>query len=383
LPEFMIPSRLVILDKMPMTTSGKVDRRALPKPQDQWDDTREIVSARNDLEFAILPIFQKILGVQSLGVRDDFFELGGHSLLAARLLSEIKHVTGRSIPLSAMLQAATVESLAGLIASEEGPLLDSVATQIQQGEKDFVPLFAVVIPGFETIGYAALARHVGPQQPFYTLQGKQLPAGAPPFIRTEQESLAKEYIAAMRSVQPEGPYCFIAMCDDAVICEEMILQLERAGLKVGFFAILDTWVVQNSMVRWKWKIDYYATRLRRMGQLPPSDWFTEGWHILGRKLGTKEEPAQSCERPTWGQAYWPGPGFQPPTFHAPVVLFKRPRQPFFYVTDRQMGWGQRSLGGVELHEIDLDHDNLLREPHIRTVGKILAARLRIPSKRLV
>ncbi len=383
LPEYMLPSRFVVLDEMPMTTSGKIDRNALPRPQNDAGDKRETVAARNALEGAILPIFRKILGVPSLGVKDDFFEQGGHSLLAARLLAEIKRSTSHQIPLSAMLHAATVESLAALITAGGSSASNSIATSIQHGERDRNPLFAVVVPGVETLGYAALARHIGAQQPFYTLQRKHPIPNAPPFTRTELEGLVQEYITAMRSIQQEGPYHFIAMCDDVMVAEEMILQLERAGQKVGFFAILDTWPLQNTMVPWKWKIDYYSARLRHAGKLPAADWLRAGREVLDHKLDRKrvrESPQNSPTRPTWGQLYWPGADFQHPHFRAPVLLFKRPKQPFFYVSDREMGWGQRTLGGVELHEIDLDHENLLREPHIKTIGQILTSSLKATGK---
>lgn len=377
LPEYMVPSRFVILDQMPMTTSGKVDRRALPKPQEHRDPTGENVGARTELESTILPIFAKVLGVQSLGVRDDFFELGGHSLLAARLLSEIKCVTGRQVPLSAMHQASTVETLAQFIASGESvPIhIDSVAMPIQVGSQRTVPLFAAVIPGVETLGYAALARHLGPQQSFYKLQRKQPIPNAPPFLPSELDDLIREYVSGLRSVQREGPYCFIAMCDDVAITQEMILRLEREGEEVAFFAILDTWVAQNVMIPWKWRINYYANRLHQAAQLPISDWAKTAGSVLSRKVKGKEPLPASSMRPTWGQVYWPGSGFQPPVFRAPVVLFKRPKQPFFYINDPQMGWGHRSMAGVETHEMQLDHENLLREPHIKAIAKILSARL--------
>ena len=376
LPEFMLPSRFVVLTEMPMTTSGKVDRRALPRPKDERGEAREIVDARNGLESTILPIFRKVLGIQTLGVKDDFFELGGHSLQAARLLSEIKRNTGHEIPLSAMLHAATVESLASLIASGGAASPDSVVTCIQRGENGRAPLFAVVVPGVETIGYAALARHLGPRQPLYTLQARHPAPNGQPLTRSELEALAQDYISAMRSVQTGGPYHLIAMCDDVLVCEEMILQLERSGQQVGFFAILDTWPLQNTMVPWKWKIDYYATRLRHAGKLPARDWLRSGREVLDRRRQKESSPRQSS-RPTWGQIYWPGREFKPHKFRAPVVLFKRPRQPFFYINDRAMGWSQRCLSKVELHEMELDHENLLREPHIKTIGGILAARLQI------
>ncbi len=376
LPEFMVPSRFVVLREMPMTTSGKVDRKALPRPPEEEGPT-EIVPARTELESKLLPLFGRVLGRKSVGVTDDFFALGGHSLLAARLLSEIKQLTGRHIPLSAMLRAATVESLAALVASDDRAPSDSFATLIQPGTKGNLPLFAVVIPGVETLGYAALGRYLAPQ-PFYILQAHHSTPITLPFVRAELEALAREYVTAIRSVQPSGPYCFIAMCDDVVISQEMILQLEAAGHEVGFFAILDTWVLENSMVPWKHKINYYRLRLQQLGKISAFDRARVVGQILQRKVAA-DPPIPECvnsgPRPSWKEAYWPGLEFRQPRFRAPVVMFKRPRQPFFYIKDSQMGWGRRSLGGVELHTFNLDHENLLREPHIKKIGEILRKRL--------
>jgi amino acid adenylation domain-containing protein len=380
LPEFMVPSYFVTLDELPLTTSGKVDRKVLPAPV--RDETREIVSARNELESKLVPIFEKILGVKPVGVTDDFFELGGQSILAARLLAEVKRVTGRSIPLSAMLHAASVESLARLIADDEAESVqDSVALPIQKGEAGHLPFFAVVVPGVEALGYAALARYLGPQQPFYKLQGKAPIVGKRPYTRQELHDLAQEYITAMCSVQPEGPYCFIGMCDDIQVCEEMTIQLERARQQVGFVANLDTWAIQNTMVPWKWKIHYYATRFGELTRLHPVDFVRAvmaifGRKVAGRKVARDQELRESGEPTSWQKAYWPGPEYQTPRFQAPILLFKRPLQPFHYIKDPEMGWGVRSRTGVEIHEMNLDHDNLLREPHIKAIGKILAARLR-------
>jgi hypothetical protein len=77
----------------------------------------------------------------------------------------------------------------------------------------------------------------------------------------------------------------------------------------------------------------------------------------------------------WNRAYWPDKDFQPPRFRAPVLLFKRPRQPFFYVRDPQMGWGSRSMGNVETCELKCGHYEMLREPHVRLVGQTLGNRL--------
>src|SRR5581483_4612365 len=142
LPDYMVPSNFVVLTDLPMTTSGKVDRKALPAPQAEHKDGALIVEPRTDLESKLLAIFQKTLGMSTVGVTDNFFELGGHSLLAARLVAEVSSVTGWEIPLSALFRGATVESLARII--EEGAVAepDAVVMCIHAGNGG-LPFFAV------------------------------------------------------------------------------------------------------------------------------------------------------------------------------------------------------------------------------------------------
>ena len=379
MPEYMVPRAIVEMPRLPLSPNGKVDRKNLPAPDYTRPELgREYVAPRTPGEEVMAGIWATVLKLDRVGINDDFFELGGHSILAARLMSEIRRVTGRKVPMSAVLRAATVETLARLVAAEESTLADDpLVMPIQQGTEGHQPLFAVVIPGVEAIGYAALARHLDPQQPFYKLQGKEATVASLLLNPDEIGRMSRDYIAAMRSVQPEGPYCFIGMCDDVQVCEEMIIQLERAGQKVGFLAILDTWVVQNTMVFWKWRIHYYAMRLQEMCRLKPVEQFMGWWEILQRKVGPVEQQVRAADRrKAWRRVYWPGPEFKAPMFRAPILLFKRPKQPFYYVNDPLMGWGQRSIGGVEIKDIEFDHDNLLREPHIRAIGEILTARLR-------
>jgi len=85
-------------------------------------------------------------------------------------------------------------------------------------------------------------------------------------------------------------------------------------------------------------------------------------------------------RTDWQQAYWPK-GFTAARFRAPVVLFKRPKQPFYYINDPQMGWGARSERGVEIHEVDFHHLEILREPHVRQFGEELSECMARVSRR--
>ncbi|HEY0020544.1 MAG TPA: amino acid adenylation domain-containing protein, partial [Longimicrobium sp.] len=110
LPDYMVPTAWVFLDRLPLTPNGKVDRRALPAPEGSAR-TEEYVAPRTPVEEALAAIWVDVLGVERLGVRDNFFELGGHSLLATRVVSRIRQQLGAEVPLRALFAHATVESL--------------------------------------------------------------------------------------------------------------------------------------------------------------------------------------------------------------------------------------------------------------------------------
>ena len=369
LPEFMVPSRFVVLDRFPMTTSGKVDRKALPPPPARERFT-SAVAPSNELESQLASIFASILGQPSVGVTDNFFDLGGNSLMAARLVAKVHELIGRQIPLSALFRGPTVKSLAQLIEQEEETIGDSVVMEIQRGNPERLPFFAIVPPGEESLGYAMLARHMGPKQAVYKIQGlAYVNRDRRPYSEEEMRALTEEYVAAMRTVQAHGPYCLGGLCDGAHIAEQIVLRLESQNEKIGLFAIFDTWVLQHSQRRWLWSIQYFGERLREMKPLSLAERLASFKRAVENKVrilvGTK------ASRTDWQQAYWPE-NFTPPRYRAPVLLFKRPKQPFYYVNDPQMGWGKRSGGGVEIHEVDFHHMHILREPHVSVFGEKLA-----------
>jgi thioesterase domain-containing protein len=285
------------------------------------------------------------------------------------LVSEVKKITGRELPLSALFRGATVESLAQLIAGHEHAS-DPVVMEIQSGHDSRLPFFAIVPPGEESLGYAMLARHMGPEQTVYKIQGHApVLDGKRPYSKQEMQDLTEEYVAAMRTVQPHGPYCLGGLCDGTHIAEQIVLSLEAQGEEVGFFAIFDTWVMQHSQIRWLWKVDYYRQRLQRMKKMNLAERLASYKRVAENKvdhlLGKK------APRTDWYETYWPE-DFTPARFRAPVILFKRPKQQFYYINDPQMGWGRRSESGVEIHEVDFHHMEILREPHVRQFGRTLA-----------
>ncbi|WP_157696344.1 non-ribosomal peptide synthetase, partial [Caballeronia temeraria] len=117
LPDYMVPSAFVTLDALPLTPTGKLDRRALPDPQ--WQDLAAYVAPRTSLEHSLAQCFADVLGLERVSVFDNFFALGGHSLLATQLVSRVREALSVEVPLRKLFDAPSVASLAEAL--EESP----------------------------------------------------------------------------------------------------------------------------------------------------------------------------------------------------------------------------------------------------------------------
>ncbi|MBM7790004.1 non-ribosomal peptide synthetase [Tenggerimyces flavus] len=115
LPDYMVPSAIVVVDALPLMPNGKVDRKALPAPPDRR--TGDLVAPRTPTEEAIASLWSQLLGIERIGVEDDFFELGGHSLTATRLVSRIRSVLGVELGVRSVFDSPTVAAQATLVAS--------------------------------------------------------------------------------------------------------------------------------------------------------------------------------------------------------------------------------------------------------------------------
>ena len=127
LPEYMVPSAFVMLDQMPLTPNGKIDRRALPAPDTTRPEmTHRFVAPRNEIEETLAGIVSKVLNLQQVGVEDDFFELGGHSLLATQVISRLREALNVELRLREIFEHPTIGELAQVITQ----------LQMQQMEKE-------------------------------------------------------------------------------------------------------------------------------------------------------------------------------------------------------------------------------------------------------
>ena len=116
LPEYMVPSAFVVLESLPVTANGKVDRLALPAPEPiklEW--AGGYVAPQTSTEEVLVKIWAEVLGIKRVGIRDNFFELGGHSLLATQLVSRVRDACGVELPLRCVFEAPTIEELSKIV----------------------------------------------------------------------------------------------------------------------------------------------------------------------------------------------------------------------------------------------------------------------------
>ncbi|MBA3949138.1 MAG: amino acid adenylation domain-containing protein, partial [Acidobacteria bacterium] len=203
LPSHMVPGIIVPMGDLPRLTNGKLDRKALPPPEDVVAPARRRVAPRDGVERRLLRVWEDVLGTPDIGVADDFFDLGGHSILAVKLASAIHREFGRALPLAELLSHSTIERLAVLLQRGEDPNDWRPLVEIRRGS-GATPLFLLPGAGGNVIYFHALARHLAATRPVYGLQAVGLDGRTTPLATVE--AIAEANIREMRRVQPHGPY---------------------------------------------------------------------------------------------------------------------------------------------------------------------------------
>jgi amino acid adenylation domain-containing protein len=246
----MIPARFVTLDAVPLTSNLKVDRKSLPEPSGERPNLDvPFIAPRSGLEAAIASVWAPMLGLDQIGVRDDFFELGGDSLSATLVLERIRQEHGADLSPQVLLAAPTVEGLARAV---------EATASAREGERQAIgaamgrprsPLLAVQPAGsripffflhaeFGGDGFYCLnvARHLGRDQPFFTLSPHGRDGGPMPVA---VETMAADYVRTLRDAQARGPYLLGGFCSSAVVAWEMACQLHAAGEKVDLLVLIE------------------------------------------------------------------------------------------------------------------------------------------------
>ena len=237
LPLHMVPRYFNVLDELPVTDRGKVDRKSLELDRSTELTPSERPPAPSDpLEEQILRIWERCFDLTGIDTRDNFFELGGDSLIALEISLEIARTMDDEVPVALLIEAPTVEQLAARLGAGTAQRLTSVVPIQPHGSKP--PFFCVPPAGRTALVFRELAHHLGSEQPFLSFAH----AGLDPMSEPDPtvEAMAARYLTDLRSVQPAGPYRIGGMCFGGLVAFEMASRLLAQGEEVALLAILDT-----------------------------------------------------------------------------------------------------------------------------------------------
>jgi len=238
LPSYMIPSAFVLVEKLPLTIQGKLDRNALPPPPTQRQSiSTSVTNPVTATQQTFVQIWQDLLEIAPIGIDDDFFDLGGHSMLAVRMVALVQQRTGKTLPLSALFRKPTIEQLANLIddsrTNEESPLVVPLAV----GGND-EPIFCIHPAGGTVFCYRDLAAYFAGQRNVFGVQARGLDGRETPH-RTLQE-MASDYADAIAAASAGGSIHLVGWSLGGNIAYEVARQLRAAGRSVGMLALLDS-----------------------------------------------------------------------------------------------------------------------------------------------
>jgi amino acid adenylation domain-containing protein len=395
LPDYMVPAAFVFMEEFPLTPNEKIDRKALPVPeQNRPDLNRSFIAPRNEIERQLVKIWETVLGVQPVGIADNFFDLGGHSLLAVKLFSQIEKQIGKKLPLATLFRAPTIEQIASLLRDENQTKSWSTIVDIQpKGSKP--PFFWIHTLGGDGGGgffyYRKLAELLGPDQPSFGIRSPQQPF-------TRIEDMARFYVKEIRKFQPEGPYFLGGFCFGGNVAFEMAHHLAAIGEEIGLLVMLESsppnvdqkqsWTAtaakyslenlvenvkefvsvspQQQLAMLKNKSKRLKQKIRSRIASPPQD---------GPKVELKDmiDLANYPEGYVqYAETHWHAlTQYHPQPYPGEIVLFRAKKQGLTNF-NHTLGWDALVEDRVQVNVIPGTHENMLQEPNVQ----IVAAKLR-------
>jgi amino acid adenylation domain-containing protein len=388
LPDYMIPSMIIQLDRLPLTHNGKFDRSALPEPRSELRTRAIHESPCDPVEQAMVAIWEDVLGVHPVGVHDDFFRLGGHSMLALRLLARISEVFGTALPVTTLLQMPTVNQIAKAVRVLDDQPVPAVV-EVQSGNLA-PPLicFAGATTARATflgdgLSLAALARHLGDGYPVSVVMSGRVPQSAP--CETLIQMVAASCRDEIRATQPHGPYLLAGHSLGGLVALEVARGLLAEGEQVSLLALFDVYGAgfprQYSLLRrvgchfrenegMTWQVRARNLVAKLGGRIRRASQFLRGNHHPEPKRKLRER--NTLARASYLAKIRPYPG---------KITLLRAREgkanPARDYSDLTMGWGAVAVGGVDVLEVPGDHRTMLSEPHIRGLADALRSAIRL------
>jgi FkbH-like protein len=367
-----------------------------------------IVTPRNATETRLVELWTQLLRVDAIGICDDYFDLGGTSLLAVEVIAQVETIWGKKLPLTAMVEAPTIEQFARLIEPQvQSSERRSLVLLRQGGHKP--PLFLIHDGDGETLLYRNLAKRISSDHPVYGIQPHSRENC--PILHTRIADMAAYYIEQIRSVQPEGPYLLGGMCAGGVISFEMARQLQVQGQSVALIALMDAADVEapkrslagkrlNSFSQ-IWNQNTQSGFLGRIFSVLKQAW-QKVFNLITYLVSSRVQNTLTRTRMLLFRYYLdhnlPLPTFlqhisvravylfaeaeyTPETqYQGEVVLLRATRgvdlEDEAYIdrySDPLLGWGKRATGEVVVYDMPGGHSSMLQEPNVEVMAEKLQA----------
>ncbi len=382
LAEYMVPSDIVILDALPLTSNGKVDRKALPAPPMDAALAEEARHERDlsDHEARVAALWSELLDRPAVGVDDDFFALGGDSLLATRLRERLRQEFGVELPLLALFEAPTVAGMTSALENRlpEAPLPYVIPLRHSRSGK--APLFCLL--GIAL--YRSLAMSLKTDRPVY---GVHVPYMVPTNTDhpSELAEIARRYVYAIREVCPRGPYHLSGLCFGGIVAFEVARQLHELGERVESILLFDAMLPRAIRVRRDLQIAHYAREaLRRPERV--REWLTtarekalDSLRARAARLRPALDPSRELSQPKELDVLsleadvlvhgYQG-SMQPAV--APTVLFRATgaERHIWERIDENLGWAP-FVPGLRRVDVHCGHLALMREPHVTALAALI------------
>jgi amino acid adenylation domain-containing protein len=382
LTDYAIPSAFEILETLPLTPNNKLDRKRLPEPS---RENITVVPPRDELELQLTHIWEKALGTQPVGIRDNFFDLGGHSLIALQLFAQIEQIWNRRLSWGILFESSTIAEIAAIIRQEETESIWSPLVLLKSG-KNKPPLFCIHALGGTLFSYYDLVRRLGEDRPIYGLQAQGIDGKQQPLDRIED--MASYFIQSIQTIQPHGPYALIGHSFGGIVAFEIARQLTNRGEQVDFLGLLDIrsptlgqdtislkkWLILHfnelQQLQLKDQIKYFADKVFHRISLGTKG-YAEGYKdMMTKKLSSFEmfKPELLNILDSNLQAT---KNYLPQVYSGRATLFWCEYQSLYIERYPDLGWGQLVTGGVDTVYIPGEHLSLMEEPHVRVLAEKL------------
>ncbi len=359
----------------------------------------------NPVEAVLAEAWRELLGVDAVGREDDFFALGGHSLAAVRLFARIRKQWNVDLPLATLFQGSTLGALAAIVAEAGGldtrlpdqpaptsapatsnviplPRAWSPLVPICRGAPGRRPLFCVHGAGGNVLNFKVISDRLGAQQPFYGLQAQGVDGRLPPLPTIE--AMAAQYVEAVRSVDPEGPYRLAGYSGGGVIAWEMAQQLRAAGAQVEAILMIDTLAPDAALrkvplldklwLKRHWTLDFaldWPARRKRAREMQRSYQLALEQLARGEPLPPELVDFHLFRNFTDAQAQY---RLQP--WDGEVVLFKAKLAETLYLyAGDALGWQHHVARPARVVEIAGSHFTMMAEPGVSELVEAIRGEL--------